>query len=82
MEKHNISEQEIRDTLSAQPQLALQSFETLKGEITPVTKEIMSRQATINIGKNIYLMNRNNRSRGPWKDHSCPCHFRYSHSQA
>ena len=53
MEKHNISEQEIRDTLSAQPQLALQSFETLKGEITPVTKEIMSRQATINIGKNI-----------------------------
>ena len=52
MEKHNISEQDIRDTLCAQPQLALQSFETLKGEITPVTKEIMSRQATINIGMN------------------------------
>jgi hypothetical protein len=51
MEKHNISEQEIKDVLSAQPQLSFQSFETLKTEITPVTKEIMSRQATINIGK-------------------------------
>ena len=46
-----ISEQEIKETLAMNPKLALQSFETLKGEITPVTKEIMSRQATINIGR-------------------------------
>ena len=56
MEKPTVSEQEIKDVLSKNPQLSLQSFETLKGEISPVTKEIMSRQATVNIGK-IYILN-------------------------
>ena len=56
MEKPTVSEQEIKDVLSQNPQLSLQSFETLKGEISPVTKEIMSRQATVNIGK-IYILN-------------------------
>jgi hypothetical protein len=51
MEKPTVSEQEIKEVLAQNPQLSLQSFETLKGEITPVTKEIMSRQATVNIGK-------------------------------
>jgi hypothetical protein len=50
MEKNTISDQEIQDLLALQPKLSPQSFETLKGEITPITKEIMSRQATINIG--------------------------------
>ena len=56
MEKPTVSEQEIKDVLSQNPQLSLQSFETLKGEISPVTKVIMSRQATVNIGK-IYILN-------------------------
>lgn len=51
MEKQTLSDQEIKDILNAQPHLSPQSFETLKTEITPVTKELMSRQATINIGK-------------------------------
>ena len=42
--------QQLDDILSKQPQLAKQSFDTLKGEFSPLTKEIMSRQATINIG--------------------------------
>jgi hypothetical protein len=51
MEKNIPSEAEISDVLSKQPHLSWQSFETLKDEITPTTFEIMSRQATINIGK-------------------------------
>jgi hypothetical protein len=51
MDKQTISEAEIKEILCAQPQLSTQSFETLKGEISPVTLELMSRQATINIGK-------------------------------
>jgi hypothetical protein len=51
MDNNLISEEEIKEVLSKQPYLADQSFETLKGEITPLTFEIMSRQATINIGK-------------------------------
>jgi hypothetical protein len=53
MDKQTISEAEIKEILSAQPQLSTQSFETLKGEISPVTLELMSRQATINIGKKL-----------------------------
>jgi hypothetical protein len=50
MDKNLIGQEEIKDILSKQPHLSEQSFETLKGEITPLTFEIMSRQATINIG--------------------------------
>ncbi len=50
MEKYTLSEQELKDVLNESPQLATQSFETLKTEITPVTHELMSRQATVNIG--------------------------------
>ena len=56
MEKNTITQEEIEQTLNASPQLMKQSFETLKGEISPVTQEIMSRQATINIGKFILKM--------------------------
>jgi hypothetical protein len=51
MEKTTISQEEIKEILQKQPHLSMQSFDTLKGEITPLTFEIMSRQATINIGK-------------------------------
>lgn len=51
MDKVNITEEEIKELLEKQPNLSLQSFETLKSEITPLTFEIMSRQATINVGK-------------------------------
>ena len=44
------NEEEIKEILSKQPNLSHQSFETLKGEISPLTFEIMSRQATMNIG--------------------------------
>ena len=54
MEKNLPNEAEINETLSKQPQLSWQSFETLKTDITPTTFEIMSRQATINIGNNIF----------------------------
>ena len=45
-------EKECREILNSQKQLSFQSFETLKNlsELSPLTKEIMSRQATINIG--------------------------------
>lgn len=45
---------EINNIFTEQPHLAIQSFETLKGDINPLTFEIMSRQATINIG-NIFV---------------------------
>lgn len=51
MDKINITEEDIKELLGKQPLLSSQSFETLKGEITPLTFEIMSRQATINVGK-------------------------------
>ena len=46
-----IDEKECREILSTQKHLSIQSFNTLKNitEISPTTKEIMSRQATINI---------------------------------
>jgi len=46
------TEEEIKKILSEQPKLSLQSFETIKdpSKITPYIKEIISRQATINIG--------------------------------
>ena len=44
------NEEEVKEILSKQPNLSHQSFETLKGEISPLTFEIMSRQATMNIG--------------------------------
>ena len=46
------TEEEIKNILSKQKNLALQSFKTIENRelITPLTKEIMSRQATINIG--------------------------------
>lgn len=51
MEKSQISEEEIKNILSQQPHLALQSFETLKSDkLSPLTFEIMSRQSTLNIG--------------------------------
>ena len=45
-------EKECKEILNSQKQLSLQSFTTLNNisEISPLTKEIMSRQATINIG--------------------------------
>lgn len=42
--------EECKEILSKQPNLSMQSFDTLKGEISPLTFEIMSRQATMNIG--------------------------------
>lgn len=59
MDKINITEEEIKDLLGKQPNLAMQSFETLNGEITPLTFEIMSRQATINVGKKNYTFCQN-----------------------
>jgi translation initiation factor 2 subunit 3 len=50
MEKYSVSESEINEVLTKQPKLSWQSFETLKTDISPITPEIMSRQATINIG--------------------------------
>ena len=46
------NEEEVKKILSRQKQLSLQSFKTLENldKITPLTKEIISRQATINIG--------------------------------
>ena len=46
-----LSEKECFEILSTQRHLSIQSFDTLKNisEISPTTKEIMSRQATINI---------------------------------
>ena len=46
------TEEEIKKILSDQPKLSLQSFETIKdpSKITPLIKEIISRQATMNIG--------------------------------
>ena len=44
------TQEEIKQCLSEQPKLSTQSFETLNGDITPLTFEIMSRQATMNIG--------------------------------
>lgn len=46
----NISEEAQKKILDANPKLMYQSFNTLKTEITPLTPEIMSRQATINVG--------------------------------
>lgn len=45
-------DKECKEILNSQKQLSLQSFNTLKNlaDISPLTKEIMSRQATINIG--------------------------------
>jgi hypothetical protein len=60
MEKYSLSDQELKEVLMAQPHLAMQSFETLKSEITPVTLELMSRQATINIGIKYFNKIRNN----------------------
>ena len=45
------TKEEIKELLEKSPNLSLQSFDTLKGEISPLTFEIMSRQATINVGK-------------------------------
>ena len=50
MENIEISEEEKNLVLGANPKLAMQSFETLKGEMSPLTFETMSRQATTNIG--------------------------------
>lgn len=51
MEQIQMTEEEIKELLQKQPNLSMQSFETLKGDISPLTFEIMSRQATINVGK-------------------------------
>ncbi len=45
------NESECKEILEKQPNLSLQNFKTIdSGEITPLTMEIMSRQATMNIG--------------------------------
>jgi len=45
------NESECKEILEKQPNLSLQSFKTIEsGEITPLTMEIMSRQATMNVG--------------------------------
>ena len=41
---------DVNKILGRQPLLAMQNPETLKNDITPLTFEIMSRQATINVG--------------------------------
>lgn len=50
------SEEEVKEILGKQSNLAMQSFETLKTDISPNTFEIMSRQATMNIGMSKYKM--------------------------
>lgn len=51
MEKKELfTEEDIKNITMQQKHLAPQSFETLKTDISPLTFEIMSRQATINIG--------------------------------
>jgi translation initiation factor 2 subunit 3 len=50
MENSLPSEEEIKNILGKQPQLSMQSFDVLNTEISPSTFEIMSRQATMNIG--------------------------------
>jgi hypothetical protein len=62
MDKNLISDKEINDVLSENPDLAWQSFDTLKQDISPTTFEIMSRQATINVGMIFQLIFRYNRS--------------------
>ena len=45
------NESECKEILEKQPNLSLQKFSTIdSGEVNPLTKEIMSRQATMNIG--------------------------------
>ena len=45
------TEEECKEILSHQPKLAMQSFEMLNNtDLYPLIKEIMSRQATMNIG--------------------------------
>jgi translation initiation factor 2 subunit 3 len=45
------TEEECKEILSHQPKLTMQSFETLNSpDLSPLIKEIMSRQATMNIG--------------------------------
>ncbi|MCQ2820014.1 MAG: translation initiation factor IF-2 subunit gamma [archaeon] len=50
MEDIKYSDEEIDQIMNKQPHLLKQSFKTLEGEFGPLTPEIMSRQATINIG--------------------------------
>ena len=49
------SEEELIKILKENPKLSLQSFKTLNEEISPLTYEIISRQATINVGKSALL---------------------------
>jgi len=48
VESHD--ELDYKSVLLKQPHLSMQSYETLDKDISPLTFEIMSRQATINIG--------------------------------
>ena len=67
MDKETLTKEEIKELLEKSPKLSLQSFDTLKTEITPLTFEIMSRQATINVGKiKNHNKKRYNRSRRSW----------------
>ena len=66
MDKETYTPEEIKELLERSPKLSLQSFDTLKTEITPLTFEIMSRQATINVGKISHNKKRYNRSRRSW----------------
>ena len=45
------NEEECKEILSHQPKLTMQNFEILNNpDLSPLIKEIMSRQATMNIG--------------------------------
>lgn len=60
---------DLKAILDKQPHLSHQSYETLNKEVSPITYEIMSRQATINIGIKLDKF-RNDRTRCPRKDYS------------
>ena len=75
-----LTKEEIKELLEKSPNLSLQSFDTLKGEISPLTFEIMSRQATINVGKISLIKKRYNWSRRPWKNNISKSNFRYPYN--
>lgn len=50
MVENPLTKENLEEILNKNPNLSRQSFETLKTDLSPLTPEIMSRQATINIG--------------------------------
>jgi len=49
-EKSEADQLDFKAILNKQPHLSMQSYDTLESTLSPLTFEIMSRQATINIG--------------------------------